>query len=89
MSIAPVRFDLGSHYQIADSFDQVFIALSMFPVLQDLLHFVHFSFFYIWWWSEIALFIDLVFLIRTEQCGIEDFVDSPRFWEFQLVSNQS
>jgi hypothetical protein len=51
----------------------------MFPVLQDLLHFIHFfSFFYVWWWSDIIFFINLVFSIKIEQCGMEDLVDSPK-----------
>jgi hypothetical protein len=33
--------------------------------------------------------IDLIFLIRMEQCGMKDFVDSPRLQEFQLISNWS
>jgi hypothetical protein len=69
-------------YQIADPFDQVFIASSMFPVLQNLLHFVHFLSFCVWWWLDIILSIDLIFSIRTEQCGMEDFVDLPRLQEF-------
>jgi hypothetical protein len=55
----------------------------MFPVLQDLFHFIHFfSFFYVWQWSDMIFSIDLVFSIRMEQCGMEDFVDSPRLQEF-------
>jgi hypothetical protein len=74
-------------YWIANPFDQIFIALSMFPVLQDLFHFVHFfTFFYVWWWLDIIFFINLVLSIRMEQCSMEDFVDLPRFQKFQLVS---
>jgi hypothetical protein len=70
-------------YWIADPFDQIFIASSTFPVFQDLFHFVHFQ------WSDIIFSLDLVFLIRMEQCGMEDFVDLPRLWKFQLVSDRS
>jgi hypothetical protein len=70
-------------YWIANQFDQVFIALSTFPVFQDLLYSIHlFSFFYVWQWSDIVFSIELVLLISMEQCGMEDFVDLPRFQEF-------
>jgi hypothetical protein len=56
-------------------------------VLQDLFHFIYFfSFFYVWQWSDIIFSTNLVFSIRPEQSSIEDLVDSPRFWQFQLIS---
>jgi hypothetical protein len=77
-------------YWIADPFDQIFIASSTFPVLQDLFHFIYFfSFFYVWWWSDIIFSINLVFSIRSEQCSMEDLVNSPRFQEFQLIGYRS
>jgi hypothetical protein len=77
-------------YWIADPFDQIFIALSTFPMFQDLFHFIYFfSFFYVWWWSDIIFSINLIFLIRLEQCSMQDLVDSPRFQQFQLVSYRS
>jgi hypothetical protein len=87
-----VRFGLPQcfGYRIADPFDQIFIASSTFPVFQDLFHFIYFfSFFYVWRWSDIIFSINLVFSIRSEQCSMEDLVDLPRFWQFQLVSYRS
>ena len=59
-------------------------------MFQNQLHFIYFlSVFDVWWWSEIVFAIDLVFFVRPEERRVEDFMDSPRFWQLQLVGYRS
>ena len=76
--------------QVSFPFDKILITMSLLVMFDYCFNFVNFLFFQKFWWrSGIVFAMSFGFKVRFEQYHMENIVDFPVFWEFQLVCHWS